>query len=79
MTRRPKTPRTRRHHVRVWLAGAVGPDGGRYWIITSVMERIGAEIVDSMFDHLSEEDYQAKLAKIRARKAKREQAAKGEP
>lgn len=58
---------------------AVGPDGGRYWIIPSVMERIGAEIFDSMFDHLSEEDYQAKLAKIQAGKSAREQAAKGEP
>lgn len=28
MTRRPKTPRTKRHHVRVWLAG---DHGFRVW------------------------------------------------
>lgn len=43
---------------------ATGERSGSYWICSGV--GVGAEVVESLFDHMSEEDYQAKLREIRA-------------
>ena len=49
---------------------ATGEESGSCWIRSGI--GVGAEIVESLFGDLSEEDYQRKLAQIRKRMANRE-------